>query len=89
VINLKAAKALGLDLSQVNLAYRWFCKQARPTSLARLERGQRRGVADRNRAEPAAPRQAPLPTAAIDASQLCGATRTQQQIPRTSVAMFS
>src|SRR4029077_5250069 len=34
--------------------------QARPASLARLERGKGRGSADRNRAEPKASYQAPL-----------------------------
>ena len=37
--------------------------QTRPTSTARLKWGQRRGAVDRNRAEPAASRQVPLPTA--------------------------
>ena len=45
--------------------------QARPTSTARLKRGQRRGAIDRNRAESAASRQVPLPTATISASHLC------------------
>jgi hypothetical protein len=36
--------------------------QPQPTSTARLKWGQRRGAIDRNRAEPAACRQVPLPT---------------------------
>src|SRR5208282_1113362 len=45
--------------------------QAQPTSTARLKRGQRRSAIDRNRSEPAASRQVPLPTATIIASHLC------------------
>jgi hypothetical protein len=39
--------------------------------LRGLSGGQRRGVIDRNRAEPAASRQVPFPTATISASLLC------------------
>ena len=42
----------------------------RPASAARLERREGRGSAHRNRAEPEAARQVPLPATAIGGAQL-------------------
>jgi hypothetical protein len=48
--------------------------------LRGLSGAKERGASNRNRSEPAAPRQVPLPSAAIGRTHLCGLAGRQQQV---------